>query len=101
MKSPKKTLMKRVHGAMFKLPLMITCDEFESFILAYLEGQLPKRQKIVFEFHLKACRECRDYLNAYRASVELAKVAHAAQLSELSDDAPEDLVAAILAAREA
>ena len=60
MKSPNKSLKKRIHGVMFKLPLMITCNEFESFILAYLEGDLPKRQKLVFEFHLKMCRECRE-----------------------------------------
>jgi predicted anti-sigma-YlaC factor YlaD len=101
MKSPKKSLKKRIHGAIFKLPLMITCNEFESFILAYLEGDLPKRQKVVFEFHLKMCRECREYLQAYRASIELAREAHEAELKELTDQVPEDLVKAILAARKA
>ena len=80
---------------------MITCNEFESFILAYLEGDLPKRQKVVFEFHLKMCRECREYLQAYRASIELAREAHEAELKELTDQVPEDLVKAILAARKA
>lgn len=79
---------------------MITCNEFESFVLAYLDGELPKRQKVVFEIHLKACRECREYLRAYRASLELAKIAHGAELIGL-DQVPEDLVTAILAAREA
>ena len=101
MKSPKKSLKKRIHGAIFKLPLMITCNEFESFILAYLEGDLPKRQKVVFEFHLKMCRECREYLQAYRASIELAREAHEAELKELTDQVPEDLVKAIIAARKA
>ena len=36
----RKTLLSRLHGMMFKLPLMITCDAFESFILAYLEDEL-------------------------------------------------------------
>jgi predicted anti-sigma-YlaC factor YlaD len=101
MKSPKKSLKKRIHGAIFKLPLMITCNEFESFILAYLEGDLPKRQKVVFEFHLKMCRECREYLQAYRASIELAREAHEAELKKLTEQVPEDLVTAILAARKA
>jgi predicted anti-sigma-YlaC factor YlaD len=100
MNSPRKSLKKRLHGAMFKLPAMITCNEFESFILAYLDGELPKRQKIVFEMHLKMCRECREYLLAYRASLELAKKAHSAELNRLADQVPEDLVNAILAARK-
>jgi predicted anti-sigma-YlaC factor YlaD len=101
MKSPNKSLKKRIHGVMFKLPLMITCNEFESFILAYLEGDLPKRQKLVFEFHLKMFRECREYLQAYRASIELARDAHGAEFTHLSNQVPEDLVKAILAARKA
>ena len=101
MKSPKKSLKKRIHGAIFKLPLMITCNEFESFILAYLEGDLPKRQKVVFEFHLKMCRECREYLQAYRATIDLTRDAHEAELKKLTDQVPEDLVKAILAARKA
>jgi len=101
MKSPKKSLKKRIHGAMFKLPLMITCNEFESFILAYLDGDLPKRQKLVFEFHLKMCRECREYLQAYRATIDLTRDAHEAELKKLTDQVPEDLVKAILAARKA
>ena len=101
MKSPKKSLKKRIHGAMFKLPLMITCNEFESFILAHLDGDLPKRQKLVFEFHLKMCRECREYLQAYRATIDLTRDAHEAELKKLTDQVPEDLVKAILAARKA
>jgi len=101
MKSPRKSLKKRIHGAMFKLPAMITCNEFESFVLAYLDGELPKRQKVVFEMHLKVCRECKEYLRAYRASLELAREAHGAELTRLSEQVPEDLVNAILAARKA
>ena len=100
MKSPRKSLKKRIHGAMFKLPAMITCNEFESFILAYLEGELPKTQKVVFEMHLKVCRECKEYLRAYQASLDLAKKAHDEELIRLTNQVPEDLVNAILAARK-
>lgn len=100
MKSPRKSLKKRLHGAMFKLPAMITCNEFESFILAYLDGELSKPQKVVFEMHLMMCRECREYLRAYRASLELAKKVNDEELIRLADQVPEDLVTAILAARK-
>ena len=96
-----KSIMRRIHGMMFKLPLMITCEQFEDFILAYLEDDLPKRQKMLFEIHLKMCRECREYLEAYRTSIELAKDAYTPDDENRPDEVPEDLVKAVLAARDA
>ena len=96
-----KKLMHRMHGLMFKLPLMITCEEFEEFILAYLEDELPPGKKRVFEMHLKICRECREYLRAYRASMELAKLALIEEEVSPPTEVPEDLIKAVLAAREA
>ncbi len=92
-----RKLMRRLHGALFKLPLMISCEQFEDFILAYLDDGLSTRQKTVFEMHLKLCRECRDYLAAYRASMELAKSIADPDLAEV----PEDLIKAVVAARDA
>jgi len=101
MSSIRLTLRRRMHGMMFKLPLMITCSEFESFILAYLDDDLTPRQKSIFEMHLRVCRECRDYLVAYRASVELAKGTLGQDRDHLEDNIPEDLIKAVLAARRA
>lgn len=95
-------LMRRLKGMMLKhMPLMITCREFEDFILDYLEDALPARQRRVFELHIRVCRECRDYLAAYRDTLALAKGAFAEPDQALPEDVPEDLVKAILAAREA
>jgi hypothetical protein len=47
------------------------------------------------------CRECREYLQAYRATIELTRDAHEAELKDLTDQVPEDLVKAILAAQKA
>ncbi len=91
--------MRRLHAMMFRLPLMITCEAFEDFILAYLEGDLTTRQKFMFEMHLKLCRECRDYLKAYKAALDLAK-ASGAEENALPEEVPEDLVAAVMAARK-
>lgn len=95
-----KSVMRRMRGMMFKLPMMITCEEFEDFILAHLEDELPKRQEAVFQLHLKMCRECREYLEAYRTSIELAKDAYTLDDADLPDEVPEDLVKAVLAARD-
>ena len=95
-----RKIMRRVHGLMFKLPFMISCQEFEEFILAYLDDELPPRQKRIFEMHLKVCRECRQYLRAYRASLDLAKLALTAEDVSPPAEVPADLVRAVVAARD-
>ena len=97
----RRSWKRRLQGVMFRMPLMMTCRQFEDFILAYLEGELPERQRFVFKLHLKVCRECRDYLAAYRCTIEISKRAFEEPDQQVSDDVPEDLVKAILAARDA
>jgi len=89
-----KSLMLK-HG-----PHMITCQEFEDFILDYLDDNLPPGQRRIFELHMKICRECRDYLAAYQRSIELGKAVFEHPDSPISEDVPEDLVQAILDARQ-
>ena len=99
--SPPQRLMRWLRAMMLnRMPLMITCREFEDFILAYLEGELPERKRFVFELHLKVCRDCRDYLAAYRRTMEVSKRAFAQPDDPVPEAVPEDLVKAILAARE-
>jgi len=88
---------RRLHGLLFKLPAMITCSQFEDFILAYLEDDLPRRQKLMFEVHLRICAECRAYLAAYRTAMDLTKAQTNIDLNEV----PEDLVTTILASLKA
>ena len=82
------------------MPEMITCAEFEDFILSYLEGTLPEVQRRRFERHIRFCSECRDYLTAYRRTVELEKAVFADPGAQVPGDVPEDLVQAVLKARE-
>lgn len=97
-----RRLKQRMKGAMHRrLPLMISCAEFEEFILDYLEGRLPAKQTRVFELHLKLCRECRRYLEAYRDTVALGKAAFASGGGAAPGKVPEDLIQAVLAARRA
>ncbi len=90
----KGQMLQRVHG-------MITCAEFEDFILRYLEGELTDKQRTVFEWHLRLCRECREYLAAYQRALEVAKVELSEPKAWAGDDVPEDLIKAILEARGA
>jgi predicted anti-sigma-YlaC factor YlaD len=87
-------MMKRMHG-------MITCREFEDFVLSYLDGELTPRQTRVFKMHMYLCRECREYLNAYQTSIELSKALRHEPGKPTAEEVPEDLIKAILAAKNA
>ncbi|MGB5215591.1 MAG: zf-HC2 domain-containing protein [Anderseniella sp.] len=93
------SVRQRIRSIMFKLPLMITCAEFEEFITAYLDGSLSNKQRRIFEFHLAVCRECRDYLAAYRTAMTVTGDVLNTQTADTLADVPEDLVSAVLAAR--
>lgn len=82
--------IKRV---MSKLPLMIDCQQFETFIIAYFDDELTPRQRFIFNMHLRVCRECREYLRAYEASMTLT---HASAAPAELPEVPEDLVVAVV-----
>lgn len=89
----KGLFLKRVHN-------MITCKEFEEFVLRYLDGELSNKQQSIFEWHLRLCRECREYLAAYQRTLDIAGAISTPLQTSVPDDVPEDLVKAILDARE-
>ena len=93
MRKIKGTMLKSMHG-------MITCREFEEFVLSYLDGELPARQTRIFEWHLRICRECREYLAAYRRTIELGEAVLGPAHEAVPEDVPEDLVRAVLDSRE-
>jgi anti-sigma factor RsiW len=85
----KGIMIKHMHN-------MISCREFEAFILDYLESQLSTAQKLTFEKHMRICSECREYLAAYKRSIELGQAVFSDLNAAVPDDVPEDLVKAIL-----
>ncbi len=89
-----KSLMMRY------VPGYITCEEADDFVMDYLDGSLPERQRRVFERHIRMCPACKRHLDRQRKV--LALVAREGQLSHMPQPAPpEDLVQAILRARGA
>jgi len=95
-------LMRRLKGAMLKsMHGMITCREFEEFVLSYLDGSLPTKQAKRFEWHIRICRECREYLAAYKRTIEVGKAALGPAHEAVPEEVPEDLVRAILDSRDA
>jgi anti-sigma factor RsiW len=80
---------------------LVTCRQLADFILEYLDGQLPDQTKSAFEHHLTLCPNCVNYIASYGKTVEMARRAFDADPSEPSLQMPEELVRAILAARQA
>lgn len=85
---------RRLKGMMAKLPLMIDCVEFEQFLLDYMDGALTRKQLMVFEMHLRFCRECREYLRAFEAARDLAQSVGSSEV-EIPGDVPDDLIEAV------
>ena len=77
----------------------MTCREFADFMMDYQSGKLPSAARDRFEQHLRLCTNCQKYLTGYEETVKLGKSAFDDENAPLPADVPEDLVAAILAAR--
>jgi anti-sigma factor RsiW len=76
----------------------LNCRDFVDFILAYLEKDLPPDQDAEFRRHMAACSACVTYLETYKETIDIGRMACEAD-APVPDDVPDRLVAAILAAR--
>jgi anti-sigma factor RsiW len=79
----------------------MTCKDFIEFLLEYVQDELPKRERALFEEHLSVCESCVAYLANYRDTVALSKAAFCDPDAPVPEEVPEDLVTAVLAARKA
>jgi anti-sigma factor RsiW len=80
----------------------LTCREFVEFLMRYLEGELDPEVSSAFEGHMGACPQCVWYLDTYRETVRLGReLLCESPDAQVPADVPEELVAAILAARRA
>ena len=78
----------------------MTCREFADFIGDYLSGELVAEQRTSFEHHLVICDNCRTYLTQYQQAIELGRRAFQDPDAAVPGEIPEDLVRAILSARQ-
>ena len=97
----RQTAMRSLRAVLIKLPLMLTCVEFEAFVLDYFEGTLSSGQRAIFKMHLMVCQDCQRYLAAYKRSVDMGQNVFKKPYEPVPEDVPEDLVQAILAAKKA
>jgi anti-sigma factor RsiW len=78
----------------------MNCREFTEFLHEYLFGNLPAEERAEFEKHLAECDWCVAYLDNYKKTIELEKIAFTvAEDAPPPADAPEELIQAILRAR--
>jgi anti-sigma factor RsiW len=78
----------------------MTCREFADFIAGYADNQLSAGARWAFERHLRECPNCRAYLALYLTTIRLERsLSFDDDRAASSCGVPEDLVAAILAAR--
>jgi predicted anti-sigma-YlaC factor YlaD len=78
----------------------VTCREVISFLMDYLSGDLPLRQRLAFQVHLLMCSSCRAYLKTYEQTVKMEKGAFDTTNDPALENVPEELVQAILAVRK-
>jgi anti-sigma factor RsiW len=76
----------------------MNCREYVDFLMAYVSEELPPEQAAAFKQHISDCPPCIHYLETYRETLAMEKLAYAEQ-EALFEEAPENLVKAILAAR--
>jgi anti-sigma factor RsiW len=71
----------------------VTCRDFADFLLDYVEGALPGESRRRFDEHMAICSDCVQYLQHYTETIKAGRLA-------LADDLPDELVSAILRARD-
>jgi anti-sigma factor RsiW len=80
--------------------LAMTCRELADFLMDYLNEDLPDDVRAAFDRHLALCPNCVAYVETYRTTIELGRRAFADDEADAGTEVPDELVRAILAARD-
>ena len=77
----------------------LKCREFIDFVMDYLSCELSDDARAEFDRHLDCCPNCVRYLETYKITFALGRVAFDSLESELPGEVPEELIQAILSAQ--
>lgn len=77
----------------------MNCREFVEFLMSYIDDDLDEDPRRVFEEHMHMCPPCVEFLDSYRDTIRLGKFA-CREEGSIPEEAPDELVSAILAARQ-
>lgn len=86
-------------GAFHKVAMEITCREIAN-LYEYVSGTMSAEQRAIFDRHFNICSECRDYLESYKKTIHLSKVAFVEPVDAPPSEIPESLVLSILKKRK-
>ena len=78
---------------------MLTCKQFDDFMVDFLDRELPLPQRISCWMHLKMCRQCAKFVRQYEETISLGKQAFGDPDDPVPDSVPEDLINAAVAHR--
>lgn len=78
----------------------ITCRAFIEFIGSYLGDDLSPEEREKFAFHLTHCPPCVRYLQSYKDTMRIGKIALTPSEEPVPADVPEELIQAILSTRQ-
>jgi predicted anti-sigma-YlaC factor YlaD len=79
------------------VPGMLTCEEVDSFLYDFYEGQLSYSEKIKFKLHLSMCTQCKAYVQGYKNTVNISKKGF--KKAKPLENIPEELIDVILKSR--
>ncbi len=80
---------------------MMSCDQLiNQFLMDYVDGALGPDAMKDFEAHLGVCPSCRNYVDAYRATMRLTRAGSLPPTASDLPKPPESLVQAILKSRK-
>jgi len=75
---------------------MLTCKQFDEFMIDYIEGNLPLWQKISCGLHVRMCRKCARFVEQYKRIILLEKNAYLEPDNSIPEEIPEELLKAAL-----
>jgi predicted anti-sigma-YlaC factor YlaD len=77
--------------------IAMNCQEVSEFLMDFIDGTLPLRQRVIFKLHLLFCRDCRRYFDSYLATIKITRSLRPEPLPEVLAHVPPELARAILA----
>ncbi|MDZ4685207.1 MAG: zf-HC2 domain-containing protein [Planctomycetaceae bacterium] len=76
---------------------MLTCQEVIDYLSAYVARELPPDEQTAMERHLAVCPPCVNFLKTFRTTLAVAR---SSKRLPTEEELPEELVRAVLAARQ-
>lgn len=76
----------------FRRRMMLTCEDVNEFLAAYLDDAVPHALRQRYERHIARCRVCSTYLSQYRDTIRLAR-----ETASIDSEPPEALIEMTLA----